>query len=422
MKRQSPQFALLAVTLVLSMIGLLVLSCSDGHNPTESDRGPHVRIEYPEPGPASVPLVTELSWSLPTGVSTQGTCSVFVSDNRFLRGAQVYVPEDTRCVVGPLEPDTEYFWKVRVEIDAGTVIESEVSTFVTGGSQLSPNLVFPLAISCTWDFERRFWSSSDISSDYSIPDVFYDTIAGFGSSEVYRLDTLANSVETFVVRTSWEEDDGLSGGVSEAWIGNVLDGRRESDNGLFTYAYRNAFIGLVPKTTPVPSYYIEFKGLRFANQHEVSAWLRDQTGSLSGLAAGAATRDDIHYEDPPIRELAYPIEAGKRWTYRSAELGHIWDMEKEVMAIEPVSVPAGDFECYKIRWYWDIDGDGEWDEDIRGYDYITSIGNVRRRFEGNNWLMIYADGAGNVDTLGVYDWVDEYYLTEFHVAGGNEGQ
>ena len=114
-------------------------------------------------------------------------------------------------------------------------------------------------------------------------------------------------------------------------------------------------------------------------------------------------------EDPPIREIAYPLEIGRKWTYRSTDWGHPWLMEKQIIDDITITVPAGQFDCYLIRWLWDTDNDGEWDTDIDGYDYISSIGTVRRVFYFYDILVTNYE----LDSLGTFDFATEYELIDF---------
>lgn len=57
--------------------------------------------------------------------------------------------------------------------------------------------------------------------------------------------------------------------------------------------------------------------------------------------------------DPPELTVALPLEVGRRWEYRTPVLSRSsrgWDqVEGAVEALEPVQVPAGTFDAYRIR-------------------------------------------------------------------------
>jgi hypothetical protein len=114
--------------------------------------------------------------------------------------------------------------------------------------------------------------------------------------------------------------------------------------------------------------------------------------------------DSIIFEDPPVRCLEYPLRVGAQWTYREA--GNPWHMDKKVLRKRRFEVEAGDFSCFEIRWLYDFDNDGSWDEDIWITDYMSSIGLVDRRiFVGGS---AESDEYGN--ELGFIDSFDEYEL------------
>jgi hypothetical protein len=120
--------------------------------------------------------------------------------------------------------------------------------------------------------------------------------------------------------------------------------------------------------------------------------------------------DSLYYEQHPVQELAYPLEVGRNWIYRSTDMGDSWYMEKEVVGREQIDVPAGSFPCLVTEIRWDFDNDGELDpEMIEGYDYTCGAGGVKRRFTLFDLLVINDIG----DTLGTFDLVEQYELTDY---------
>jgi hypothetical protein len=41
-------------------------------------------------------------------------------------------------------------------------------------------------------------------------------------------------------------------------------------------------------------------------------------------------------------------------------------------------VPAGNFDCVKMQWLYDLNQDGEWDDDIIFFDYLCGQGIIKR--------------------------------------------
>ena len=77
-----------------------------------------------------------------------------------------------------------------------------------------------------------------------------------------------------------------------------------------------------------------------------------------------------------------------------------------VMGKEEVTVPAGTFECVKVKWLYDIGNDGEWDTDIFVEDYIGEVGLVLREFTILGMITMNEHG----EQLGYTDLMDRYTL------------
>ncbi len=102
---------------------------------------------------------------------------------------------------------------------------------------------------------------------------------------------------------------------------------------------------------------------------------------------------------------------GKQWVYRDVDLGDEWDMDKKIIKIEEITVPVGKYNCFKIKWFWDIDDNGIWDTEISGYDYLAPIGYLKREF--NFFGIIRMNERG--DTLGTFDLRETYELIDYHI-------
>ncbi len=121
-------------------------------------------------------------------------------------------------------------------------------------------------------------------------------------------------------------------------------------------------------------------------------------------------QDTIYLEDPPVKSLAYPLEADSEWVYRAES--PIGKMEKKVFAKETITVPPGSFSCYKIKIIYE---DSALSSKIEYFDYISSVGLVRRviSFDG----LELTDDQGNV--IGTFDVTDEINLSDYFVKGIN---
>jgi hypothetical protein len=86
--------------------------------------------------------------------------------------------------------------------------------------------------------------------------------------------------------------------------------------------------------------------------------------------------DSLYYENPPVQSLKYPFEISSQWTYRNRY--NPWHIDKKILGKETIALPAGNFECFKIQWLYDMDHDWQWDKDIVFYDYLHAKGLMKR--------------------------------------------
>lgn len=166
--------------------------------------------------------------------------------------------------------------------------------------------------------------------------------------------------------------------------------------GLYLIAHRNA-----PRVTPFASRALEFGGRIFGSVHEIAASI------MRGVAWHGVQYDSLIYEEDPPLTLKYPLADGSTWVYRKR--GDPWLVKREIQGTEAVSVPAGEFECYKVAWLVDVDDDGEWDGDAEFVDYISTQGLIRRRLFIKDMAMRDVEGT----IIGYVDALEQSDLTEY---------
>ena len=149
---------------------------------------------------------------------------------------------------------------------------------------------------------------------------------------------------------------------------------------------------------------IYFKGRYFNSVREITAFLEN------AIITEKVTSDSLEYENPPVRSLKYPIEIGSQWIYRNEN--NPWRIDKKVSDMEKVQVQAGIYTCYKILWLFDIDNNGEWDDDIVFFDYICSKGLIKRYISYKDLIWT---GENSPEPLGTFDSSEEYLLTGVHL-------
>jgi hypothetical protein len=173
------------------------------------------------------------------------------------------------------------------------------------------------------------------------------------------------------------------------------------DDGLFFYGNSGSWIG-IPKSSN--EYKFNFNGIEFNRLEEIAVYLNGDKNEFK------LNMDTIFLKLPPLLNLRYPLEIGERWIYFTP--GDNNPSEKEILSFENVTVPAGTFDCYKIQHFFDINDDGEWDDDFFHYDYVSEKGLIKRSILLKDLLITDQNG----DSLGLMDYREEYFLTEFEIV------
>lgn len=108
--------------------------------------------------------------------------------------------------------------------------------------------------------------------------------------------------------------------------------------------------------------------------------------------------DSLYFEVKPPIVLIFPLRHGLHWTFRERKYPFL--IEKKVIGTKILSLPNTSPLSIMIQWFWDIDGNGNLDTDITGFDYITFDGIVKREFIFKDFVLKIDDpeNFGFVDT------------------------
>jgi len=121
------------------------------------------------------------------------------------------------------------------------------------------------------------------------------------------------------------------------------------------------------------------------------------------------TQDTIQREIPPLKSIQYPLQNGRQWTFRPA--GRPWRIDKRTGPLRIGTRAGATVRYHELRWLYDIDGNGQWDQNIMLTDEVSSKGLVNRRIDIMDFQLI---GPGG-EPLGYFDFRDEYTITSMHV-------
>jgi hypothetical protein len=268
---------------------------------------------------------------------------------------------------------------------------------------------YPLRIGNKWEYA---YTMTGINYRVPINDSVFvpkDTQISLGSSKdfvsVDRVDSTSFSVVTFVIRDSSVVTGDTITSVGHSWYRNAADG---------LYEYAIDFPGgplASPKRAAAAGAVYRFKGRLFSFPGEMTNFI---AGDLSPFSAKriAASAGIIAY-DPPRVIYRFPYKAGTIWDVVN-NISDSTRLARQYLTKESITTPAGTFECYKVKWFWDLNHDGIWDTDQEGYDWVSPThGLVKRQLIYRNFEETYIDPndlSNTIIVIAKFDWVEEYTL------------
>ena len=242
------------------------------------------------------------------------------------------------------------------------------------------DFTYPLETGRTWTYQRDL-IQTNFEND-SLTQIFEDTLTYDVTTEVIGPVTLRDSIETIKIR-----------------IKDSVEYYKEDSTGLYIVAYeRGMGETIMPKMSS--NSHIDFKGMHFNNFEELSEMIQQITPLTKSLG------DSITFESVPLKVLSYPLEEATEWCFRNPIDFRI---DKHMIAEKMISVEAGTFACYHIKWYYDFNNDEVWDDDLWIDDYISKEGLVKRFITALNCIV--GDDFGN--PLGTCDLYDIYELKSY---------
>lgn len=174
---------------------------------------------------------------------------------------------------------------------------------------------------------------------------------------------------------------------------SIYDWNSGRDTGRVWYAQNDTVLAQTGYTYggnvyPAGGQMVLCRGRVFANFLDLIRQIQD------GVTFAAKYDTTWHPYDPPRVLLSYPLEVGKEWVhYNTAWLSH-----RRVLGIENVRIGIMIHRCWKIETLLDVDGNGQWDEDFKWYDWYNASGMVARSLESRGYIL---DPYGNIIGFGI---------------------
>ncbi len=233
------------------------------------------------------------------------------------------------------------------------------------------DFTYPLKTGMEWDYVGETGFFNIVGDSALVDSLHLDTTYFTGLTRILDPVTFPDGQRTVAVLTQEIEADST--------VYSALTYYLNQRDGLYIYAYDGA-LGrpLIPK--PAQTMSIRFKHWHFEGISEFSRFVRALTNNTI-----QGSKDSTYIENPPVCTLKYPLWIGKEWVYRLPD--HPFAINKKVVKNTTVDVPAGKFSCLKLQYFYDIDGDGKWDEDIMLCDYLSSKGLIQREAVFKNVII-----------------------------------
>ena len=267
------------------------------------------------------------------------------------------------------------------------ILMSSIGCDNTTESKLD-SFIYPLTIGNTWNYERQF-KIYNVRPD-SLKDQFeyaYTSVVEVTVTKMVDLTGYDNTIEMMAVETS---DFRTVTGYNYYL---------EQNDGMYLAGYKSAGDIGMPKQKVIKE--IRLAGHSFSSFAELLSVLTPETVLFN------SKQDSVYLENPPVKVLEYPLTEGKNWTFRP--VGPPWRIDKEIIGNETIETDAGSFECFKIRWLYDLDANGIWDTDIFIIDYLAEEGLVKRVVD----IRDVPTTIGPFDEGALTDYLEEFTLMEY---------
>ena len=274
----------------------------------------------------------------------------------------------------------------------------ERPTPLGGKFSVPPRFVYPLEIGNRWEYTGVF-TMINCEPD-SVCSLGYYYVLLSSVVEIESVDTLLDTLETYVFHETLTEHRGDTVSGDESY--HTYNYFRNTPDGF----YWQASSGINTRISPIkphPDVFFLFRGQRYGSVREIFQTI-EKTIRVARVAPYS-----LDYNDPPPVSLRYPLAVGSQWSFRAD--CDPWCMDKKIISWKSLSVVAEEFSCYDIQWLWDMEDDGQWDDDIERHDYLAEIGLVARETIFRDIIATTVTG----DTLGIFDAWEAFYLTDYQV-------
>ena len=243
------------------------------------------------------------------------------------------------------------------------------------GFPIYENFTYPLKIGNKWNYLEQLTFTNPR------PDTIQNLIHNSSSEGeiIVVKETIVNSIAVVELK------DRL---VNQTSIFESLGYYTNTNDGFIKYAYSGYGSNGLPKANQQIQFL--FKGKRFSSVSEIVKTV-ELSNSLNKIVY-----DSLYFFQPPRVVYKYPITQNTEWAIGTTEFALNKQYESKTM----LQTDMGVIECVVIKWKYDLDNDGKWDEDFDVYEYLSSKGRIKMAYTIKDMMITtpeYPDGIGKVD-------------------------
>lgn len=246
---------------------------------------------------------------------------------------------------------------------------------------------YPVAIGNMWQYqmigETTFYPED--SASYTVVDTVEASVSITGT------ETFPGDIQTYIFETI--EHQGI-------YDNSSLNFYRIQPEGFYSYAYSGAGTLAQPKARAQTTYVI--------NGHRYNS-LSHMRREIEFPLPEKSPADTVIIENSPPFVLKYPLTLNSRWTYRRAYAP--FKIEKKVTGIEYLTRQGRMYNCYLVRWIYDMDNNGVEDENIVLKDHISGEGMIERNIFVTGIMIVGQD----MQPQGKIDMHTRYVLTDIKI-------
>lgn len=247
---------------------------------------------------------------------------------------------------------------------------------------------YPLGEGNVWEYETKIELSNFRPSTPG--QTYKETVYVYsGRVESRGIHIFNNGVETYSLLSSEEIENRLRPSF-KFYI--------KTPDALYLYGYSGSSL-IAPKTNA--STKLIFHGKIFHNFQSLIDFVEQKVNNYS---------DSIYTENPPPKVYQYPFFVGSKWIFRDYDKPFL--IEKEIVDRKLIQTPAGNFDAYAIRWYYDMDNNGKYDPDIIVTEYLHAVGLVKKVITVKDLIVTSIE---NPEGFGYIDFTQNIVLTSVKI-------